>query len=506
MPSFSTPGRDRDADPDRRSGLGAAFGFSRPVARLALLVPALVLAPFVVLVAYAFPQQDDFCFGSVWQDQGFVGTLAFFYRGFVGRLFSNSVIMMPFVLHQRLGIDLLLAYRLVCAAVLIATLAVALWVGATLLERASRPMRLFLGLALAVALIAGNPAPNDLFYWVSQMGNYSIAAIVSLAVIVALHRAAERRVALRAPVVLALAATGFVIAMATEFSGAVLFVIVLGSLARRWLTPGAPRQVIAHALILAAITAGALVVALAPGNAVRLGMHGLGDGLAGRAVLALPMTLVWLGQFLFQRATSPALLAWVIAVALATWAHDRQPGAAPVVPKPALLVWLPLAMALVAIYAALWIGQLGLGGLLPPRARGHLHFVLVGGLTLTTGAATRAYGERWHARIAARWPQLSARHAAVLMLLLMAAAPHFLSAAYALGWQAGPLARSVEDRFARLGPGRTPGGPIADRELVLPPIEPRPYPVFTGDIQRDPKHWTNDCLARYAGVRAVRLP
>jgi hypothetical protein len=87
----------------------------------------------------------------------------------------------------------------------------------------------------------------------------------------------------------------------------------------------------------------------------------------------------------------------------------------------------------------------------------------------------------------------------------MLVAPHFLAAAYALGWQAGPLARSVADRFARLEPTRARGAPADRGDLILPPLAPRARLVMIGDVRDDAAHWSNQCLARYVGARSVRL-
>ena len=81
-------------------------------------------------------------------------------------------------------------------------------------------------------------------------------------------------------------------------------------------------------------------------------------------------------------------------------------------PRPArALVWLPLGTAMIAIYGSLWIGQVATGKLLEQRGLNYLHFVLVGGLSLTAIAAGAASGERLWGMIAARWPSLEPHQA-----------------------------------------------------------------------------------------------
>ncbi len=466
----------------------------------AVVVPLAVLAPFIALTALAFPQGDDVWFGWQLRDRGFAGMLGHFYQVLSGRLFTETVTVLPYLAEHWLGIGLFAAYRLFCGLVLLATIALAFWIAAAMVPAARPRLRLFLGAALACALIAGAPAPNDLFFSVSQIGNYTLAAMAALATMIGLHQRAGER--LSPPAVAILAGVGFITAMATEMSGAILFIVVAAGFAQRWLTPGAPRQPVAHALVLAAIAAGALIVALAPANAVRLSAHGQAHHVVWNAVVAVPLALGRLFHHLYLRLVSPALVAWPLILAVATWHHDRRPGAPPVARKPAALVWLPLVTALVATYVALWIGQLGLGNILPPRARSHLHFVLVGGLTLTTIQATRAYGERAHDWWARHWPRVTARHLAGLSLALLILTPHTLGAMKTAVWDGRALAAAIDERFARLAAAaKAPG----EGDVLLPRFPVRGWPVVIDELPVDPNHWKNIALARYYRVRSVRV-
>jgi hypothetical protein len=86
----------------------------------------------------------------------------------------------------------------------------------------------------------------------------------------------------------------------------------------------------------------------------------------------------------------------------------------------------------------------------------------------------------------------------------MLATPAFLQAVRILP-HVGPLHRLAEDRFAQIGDGKAPGAPIADRELVLPASSTGNIPWFGDPVSREPDAWSNGCVARYAGVRAVRI-
>src|SRR6202035_5529498 len=116
-------------------------------------------------------------------------------------------------------------------------------------------------------------------------------------------------------------------------------------------------------------------------------MMGTDQGMALRALTGLPMGVAHVAQFLFRRLTNPALLAWLIFLVFVLPAYDRRPQDTPILFSRAVIVWLPLGTAMIAIYGSLWIGHVATGRLLEQRALDYLHFVLVGGLSLTAIAA-----------------------------------------------------------------------------------------------------------------------
>jgi multisubunit Na+/H+ antiporter MnhC subunit len=480
-----------------RSGIDDRF------ARRAALLPIVIVGPFVILLFCTYPHADDFCFAAGWRDLGLIEMIRVLYRIFQGRWFSYAVEIVPFAIHDTLGGDLLTVYRAFCAATLGATIALALWAGNALFPGFSRSIRLLLGLMLAAVLVAGSPQPEDLFYWVGTIGFYSIPAIVSLGMLIWLHRQADRSAPLTPLAVAVLGAVGMPIATATEISGPVLITIVLGSFAHRCLLRNAPRQPLAHALIIGAIAIGFAIVALAPGNAVRLQTMGTDQGLWLRTLTGLPMAAAHVAQFLVRRLTNPALVAWLVFLVLVVPARDRGARDLPPAARRAL-VWLPLATAMLAIYGSLYIGHVATGRLLEQRGLNHLHFVLVGGLSLTAIAVGAAHGERLWGTIEAHWPRLDRRKLAAAALLLLLATPHFLQAIRILPY-VGSLRQLAEERFAQLGDGKARGAPVVDRTLILPAASTGNTPWFADPVSSDPDAWTNGCVAQYVGVRAVEI-
>jgi hypothetical protein len=204
-------------------------GIDDRFARRAIWLPILITGPFVILLFCAFPHTDDICFAATWRDVGLMAMVRDLYQTFQGRLFSFVATIAPFFVHHALGGDLLLDFRAFCAAALGATFALALWACNALLPTASKSVRLLLGVMLAAVLVAGSPQPEDLFYWATGIGFYTIAALVSLGMMIWLHCQAARTAPLGPFAVPLLMAGGMAIATATEISGPVLIVIVLGS-------------------------------------------------------------------------------------------------------------------------------------------------------------------------------------------------------------------------------------------------------------------------------------
>lgn len=478
-------------------------GIDETLARRAIWLPIAMLGCFVILLLCATPHSDDFCFAARWRDQGLVTMLADFYRNSQGRLLAPPLIVIPFMAHHVLGGDLLLLFRIFCATALGATIGVAVFAGRVLLPGLPDPLRLLAGLLLAVLLVAGSPQPEDMFYWANGIGDYTLAAVFLLWAMFWLYRQADRRAALGGPAVALLMAGGFLVAMTTEISGPELLVIVLGSMLHRRLMPGTPRQPLAHALILGATIIGIAIVVLAPGNAGR--MHGMGSDhdVAWRAVLGAPMGIAYVGQFLFRRLTNPAMIAWLIFLVLAMPARPNGARDAPSARAP-WIVWLPLAAAMIAIYGSLYIGYVATADVLPPRALDQLHFILVGGLSLTAVMASPAVRGRVWREIEARWPRLDRRKLAIAALLLALATPNFLQAVRILP-HVMPLHRLEAARFAIFGSGRAIGAPMTDRELLVPPASTGNTEWFSDPVSSVADDWVNGCVAQFVGVRWVRI-
>ncbi|MBM3462813.1 MAG: hypothetical protein FJX76_11990, partial [Armatimonadetes bacterium] len=138
-----------------------------PFSRWAILAPLAVLLAFLWLTLMAFPHDDDVWFAWELRTRGLLGMLEAFYRELAGRFFANTVIVLPNMIADTLGLPLLSVYRATCALMLLATVATAYWAVGRLLETPP-PTRAFLAGMLSCALIAGAPAPNDLYFWVSQ--------------------------------------------------------------------------------------------------------------------------------------------------------------------------------------------------------------------------------------------------------------------------------------------------------------------------------------------------
>jgi hypothetical protein len=492
----------RPQELDSRFGFDSNFELDSRFVWKTLGVPTLMILPFFLLLNCVHPQADDFSLGADWRESGVLAMLSNMYVGWSGRLLGLALAPLPFMLHDASGLDILAIYRLLCGGTLVAMLAAALWCSGKLLPESSRPIRMLVGLLLAVALVAGAPNPEQLVFWFTGVSFYTVPGVITLLIAVWLFTKAGDPAPIGLVQAGVVAAAGLLVAMGSEFGGLALILVVASSYAQRWMTPGAPRQYARLGLVIVVIAAGTLVVLLAPGNAVRLDALGVRDSMILRAFVAIPRTLLDVTVFLFRRLTNPALIGSMAILALVAFGSSRPLLAS--VSRPALFVAIPLAAALIAMAAGLWMGRMATGQMLEQRAQNQLHFILVASMASSIVLAARIGGRGGLAAIMKRLRLHDVRTAAVACLSLMLVTPQFLIAAEILIFHSREISSSISDRFARIGPGRVPGAPILERELVLPRL-PISTAFFSDGLSEDPKFWVNVALARYSGVRTVRV-
>lgn len=467
----------------------------------AICIPAIVILPFLVLVICAHPVADDFSLGAAWRDSGLITYLTDMYRNWSGRLFGLSLAPLPIMIHYLVGSELLPTYQILCACTLIAIVGASLWASLILLPSAPPRMALLAGAMLAAALVAGAKNPEQLVYWFTGISFYTIPGIAILLITVWLWS----KVWDQTPISMAQAAVtslaGLLVALSSEFSGIALILLIASSLVQRRLMPKAPRQYATHVFIVGLISFGTLIVLLAPGNAVRLNVLGVHEPMIPRAIYMIPLTARDVVEFLCRRLINPAVIATVAIFALFA---SRMIRPLPL-PRSILFGLLPLGAALIAITTGLWMGRIASGEMLEERAQNQLHFILVASLVAAVVAGVRAGVGYRYLNAAPPLFRIKNSHFAVTVLLVLALfTPNFWTATKFAVLYCRESSRSVALQFKLMGAGPARGAPVLESDLVLPRLS-NSNAFFRESISEDPNHWVNQVVARYMGIRSVRI-
>jgi hypothetical protein len=492
-----------------RSARPSADGWLAPVpisglldAKLAgtlLAVPLVLLLAFAILLTGAFPEPDDFGIAATWRDSGLVDTLREMYLSWSGRLPGISLSLLPFVLQEFAGMDLLLSYRICCAGALAGVVIASFWCAQLLLPDHSTRERLLLGSLFAVSIVVGAPAPEAVILRFNEAGFYAVPGLALFLTMVWLSAAAKERISpIQAGV---LATVSFLVALSSEFSGIVLVLLIGGSLVQRCLIRGAPRQYQVHAALVGITVIGTLMVLLAPGNAIRLNALGIHESIVSRAISTVPSTAFDVVIFLFRRLTNPALLGAMLTLLIIASPSSQRLHSV----RSAALIVCPLVTSLIVLTVGLWIGRVATGEMLVQRAQNELHFVLVASLAVTTILASRfGYGNRLIRSVISRFPFLRLRTALVALSLLMLLTPKFLAATKAMTSDFGDYSSSVAERFALIANERSVAAVMPKKDVVLPRLS-HTNAFFEEPLREDPDYWTNRLVSRYIGTNSVKI-
>jgi hypothetical protein len=300
-------------------------------------------------------------------------------------------------------------------------------------------------------------------------------------------RARERGAQLAVCFLVALVAAGFsetYAAWQTAVLGIGAFAARLVPLGRRWWEPMAGAM--------AGSILGAMIVALAPGNAVR--SAGEGDKLAPLASVEIaPRALSEALDFALRRFSDPAVLLAATIVGVLTIV--TYSGLRPTTRRLAAGALLVVAVAELVI-AVTWLPALvALHGSPPPRAMAPAAFTIVAAavaLGILGGLLVLSFIERIPGP---RYWQLPAAGVAIAIASTLVVRLIVLGEIRQSG-ELENLARAWDARNLALASAKTSGASMATVAVIrgVATLE---------DVTPDPAHWLNGCVASYYGLTAV---
>ena len=471
---------------------GEASRPERPLSLLVLLGAALIsLLPMLILAAYAFPSADDFCL-AVEASGGFWHMQSEHYLKWTGR-YTATLLQ---TLSSRW--DLASVYPWFVMATLAATLLSFRSLIGALWEREFGSLQTTAFAAVATAVFVGGlPSVVEAFYWMASATTYQwglIAYLVWLALLVRIARgsapAGDRR-RRAAAAVLTVLLPGFNEVMAPLVLATLLAFVVAGRRA-------GVRERFMPALLAIAIVFTAVSL-LAPGNGTRSSSY---PALPTRhnVEFALTETARQTVRFIVDHGSYTAL--WFAAFGAWWWGWGPRALRRTDAPYQERHGWSGVLGLALIVYLTLFplyweYGNTNYTG--EGRTYNITYFVFCAAVIWAVALLSREITGRWSEPVA----RLRASRGADLILAavlacLMIASPSTVRSFRSLE-EAPAYLRAQRAREAVLRTVANRGG-----AALVPAIHVRPDGLFWGDLQPDPSHWINSCVADYYGLRSVQ--
>ena len=467
---------------DRQGARGAASGVRYGWGWVAVLLAA--LAPLAALSLFASPQTDDFCYGAIVRHDGLAGIWRH-YENWSGRLVASALIPLPTIVSDLLGADLFDVYGCFAASFLLGFAILCYWAIGALLPERTNPSRLFLALALFIAMVANAPTTRHLVFWMPGAFTYAFPSLVMLWLFGLLYRALEQRTWISRGQFSALVPLLLLTSLCTELSGPIAIWMLVSSLYGRRRSGFEHTAAVHHVVLIAAALIGTAIVYLAPGNLVRASTHGGGSD--------LPSALFWgtmyVPAFLVLYLTRPGVVGWLLLLALAGVDHDAVP---PDRHSARALIGIAVSTLLGGCWVSCVAGYYAQGGRLPARALNLLFLLSV----LCLSFALKAYCARSMTRLSNAAPGfLTLTRLRVSGVALLLLSPAVLGAV----WQLPQAPQFRREARAQLLAISATSMPIASVQQ----LETTPQLLFNNRLSPDGTEWPNRCLARYLGKQAV---
>ena len=462
------------------------------VAILVALAGALVaLLPRLALTFYTFPSADDYCIVAEQRDDGFWYMQVHSYLTWTGRysaVFLESLTSL---------FDLIRSYPWVALLTLLMTLAaVHALVASVIGSDVSRRRVAALSLIVSAVYIGGLPSTVEAFYWMPGAASYQWGVIVYLfwlSLLIRRFRRSEERgpAAWQAVlmVILSVALPGF-----NEISAPIVFATIGGFVLAEQVRGRDSDRFLW--MLLGIIVVMTVFCFAAPGNSNRSGGY---PALASRHNLqyASIETARQTARFIFNQGSYLAL--WLGAFAAWWWGSSLRALELNWVRRPAYVASVLLCLVAVlylTLFPLYWeYGEMNYSG---EGRTYNVSFLVMCAIVLTiTGAFVGALAGpsvAVEAPVRRGWSGV----AAVVLLAALLVGSSSTRQAYDALRVAPAYLHNEQVRAQELRQAPREGVVFVDRITVRPPG------LFWGDVEADPSHWINICVAKYYGLQFVR--
>jgi hypothetical protein len=451
------------------------------------LVPLRFLVPFMAVALYSAPETDDYCL-SAHDPWTALAHIHQYYMTVSGRLPALVLMATPSVIAGKLGMDFIVLYPLVNLGMICGLIA-ATTISAWRLIRSDWTVNVLFGLILSAIVIGLNSDLREFVYWLTGAACYLMPTLGSLLVAAYMSAALARGESLSRGAFVVLLLICSVSSASNEFTGLFLVGVVVLSCGFQYLALGRKRvQVGMHAWLLIMIVAGFAVVALAPGSGARMGQLPRSQDIP----LAIETVRAYVPQYLRFLGTLQAVW-WAPLSAICFGCVAAWPSGAPDRRITLLFVAALIAMTMVWVCTAYFIGAFATGELIPLRSRneiwatveavGMMAGVLVAGAVVQNRLTPLAT------------PVLAAIGTVVVLSLSDAPASSRMSEAWP---ELATFWRETRERHLLLTT-------TTFNDVVVPRRSVTPSLLMEEELKEQPDRLPNDCVATFYGKRTVVL-
>ena len=457
-----------------------------------LLIVAII--PFFLLVFFAHPGADDFCYANAFRTGGFWGSIIGEYMAWKGRYFGIFVT----VFYHQSG-DLIANYKYPLFLFLtFLFIAFYYFVRSAFEENGPFIRTLYCAFTLGVFYVVSMPIVSASLYWVDGAFQYQVGSIFYLLAVASIYRLFRERESTTMPALLSVlfifAAIGsteiFMISLSTLVGLIFLYKVFIQKQNR-----------IAWSIVLAVTIASTLLLVLAPGNAIRMALAPESSKQfwfsISRSIFHGGETLgSWFSQPLFWLLT---MLFIPVALHLVYISRIRKNAS-----------WIRLCLILALLSGQIWVSFFATwwaGAIHPPgRTLNSIYLVfLVGWFMLILEFTAVLSKERKLVYIGSLFSapiRLIMIIATFLSALLLVTKTHVADAYSDLAGPAMEYDQQMKDRYAYIENEKSKAKD-GNLSLSVKILEKPPRILVYSEISRDRKDWRNNCFARYFGLDSV---
>jgi hypothetical protein len=408
------------------------------------------------------------------------------------------LIQVPAAISGATGIDYFTSYAITMTILTIGFAGSLVFAASRLWPEASLAQITFMGTALAATILGGLSSLREMLYWLPGVVCYTLPGVITSLVLVDFVRTAETETKISPIATYVMAIGGFTAALCNEFTPPWLIGLMICSLTVRAIFFPANLQIKQHAIIAGATLVGFIILLLAPGNFVRIGLFPLAKDFSR----SIHEGFRFFGSNLQALFHFAWVKAWLITVVIFTMASPLPAAGISVLKRLMLAVLVPV-FCVFCSYFAYFVAQYATGSNLATRAQNETTILLIFGLTIGAALLARAIRDLMSQRIGplpAQWRSFALPAIAIALGLVMLSPLHKSITMSQLNAEQSSFHRFWLERMQR----HALLSLSTEQDIFVPNLDVFPTTLRGEDLTDDPSRLPNDCIAAFYKKKTVR--